>query len=205
MHLRFALWSESLISWICQGSLSSPPSSVADTEHNFAAFLSYPPRYQNHKRHDVGIWPWQAVFPGVGAHCLTEVSFYHCSLLPPYKIQYCELANANHQCRLAQLAEKGRATFPFFPSRPPLPLPFLPFPTVAISNLLTPSWRYGQRSLKCQQSSSLFPTVSLKGKQQLWERALSTLAHRVTAHVRNAQRQAQSWGGHGYTAPAWSH
>lgn len=55
------------------------------------------------------------------------LKFCHCSLLPPYKIQYCELANANHQCRLAQLAEKGWATFPFFPSCPPFHSPFFPF------------------------------------------------------------------------------
>lgn len=53
------------------------------------------------------------------AHCLTEVNFCHCSFFPPFKIQYCELPNANHQCRLAQLGEKGRATFPFFPLPPP--------------------------------------------------------------------------------------
>lgn len=58
LHLCFALWSERLISWICHGrSLSSLPSSAADMEHSFAAFPSYPPRYQNHKAHAVGSWP----------------------------------------------------------------------------------------------------------------------------------------------------
>lgn len=89
-----------------------------------------------------------------------------------------------------------------FPSRPLLPLPLLPFPTVAISDLLTPSWRYGQRSLKCQQSSSLFPTVSPEGQTSSCGKEPSAPWHRVTALVRNAQRKVQNWGGHGYTAPA---
>lgn len=163
--------------------------------------------------------PWQGLFPGVGAHCLTEVSFCHCSLLSPYKIQYCELPNANHQCRLAQLGEKGRATFPFFPSFHSHFFPFQPW-LFQISSL--PHEDMVKDHISANSLPVSFPQFPLKGKpaavgkspQHLGTQSYSTRQERTEASAELGRTWLHSSGrGHTETrlprvlrlgcSPAW--
>lgn len=91
----------------------------------------------------------------------------------------------------ADLHSWERKVGPLFLSSPPtpsLPLPLLPFPTVAISDLFTPSRRYGQRSLKCQQSSSPFPTVPPEGQTSSCGKEPSAPWHTELQHPSGTHR-----------------